>query len=169
MTRETTSRIPHPGRGIFGRRRQRGSALLEAIFVVPVMLFLLLMIVDLGRLVYTKNALQDATQTAVRAASQRGGTVINGTKVAQIAFEQALAATPGVNAANAKLTSLQPNGVCTNTSAGRTIRIRSQYTFRFNTPGLNAMLGFMAPAGQTAGSATTTITAGSALRCEIIW
>jgi Flp pilus assembly protein TadG len=69
---------------------QRGSAAVEAVFLVPLVVVVLLAIVAGGRLVEAKADVHAATREAARAASLRG-TPVGATAVAEQAVEDALA------------------------------------------------------------------------------
>ena len=51
------------------RRRQRGQSLVEFALVFPIFAILLFGIIDLGRYVYTANALSNGAREGARAAS----------------------------------------------------------------------------------------------------
>lgn len=143
--------------------KRRGTAMLEFLFVAPIMLILIAFVVDLGMAIYTKNALANATQASVRVASQRGGALLDGRQVAADQFYTAIDGTPGVSSDAVTTYAVGPN-LCRNGAA--TIVARSEYRYSFITPGLNAILAMISSDGVGDG---LTLRAASSLRCEIIW
>ncbi len=137
--------------------------MIEMIFVIPIMIILIAFVVDLGLAIYTKNALADATQASVRVASQRGGAVMNGRRVAQEQFYTSINGAPGMESSSVTRYTIGPN-LCTNASS--TIEARSTYQYSFITPGLNAIFAMIGSDGVGGGM---QINAASALRCEIVW
>lgn len=137
--------------------------MLEFIFVAPILLILIAFVVDLGMALYTKNALANATQASVRAASQRGGTVIDGRQVARDHFYAVVDDTPGLNRDQVVSYQAGPN-LCTNASS--TVTARSTYQYRFITPGLNTIFGMI---GASPVGSGLILEGASALRCEIAW
>ncbi len=49
-----------------GRRRERGQGMVEFALVIPIFLFLLFALIDLGRLVYINNALSEGAREGAR-------------------------------------------------------------------------------------------------------
>lgn len=144
-------------------RRTRGTAMIEFLFVAPIMLILIAFVVDLGMAVYTKNALANATQASVRVASQRGGVLLDGRTVAADQFFSGVAGTPGMDPSRVTSYVAGPN-LCRNGAS--TIEARAEYQYSFITPGLNAILDMISADGVGEG---LTLRAASSLRCEIIW
>lgn len=144
--------------------RRRGTAMLEFVFVAPILMILIAFVVDLGMAIYTKNAVSDALQASVRVASQRGGAVLNGVPVARDRFYEAVDAAPGLDRSNIIGTPQFGPATCTNTNS--TITASAQYRYTFITPGLNSLFAFINSPGVGSG---LVLRGSSALRCEIAW
>lgn len=128
-----------------GVQMRRGAQMLEFAMLLPIFMFLIVFTFDMGRLVFTSVALQDAVQTAARAGAQVGGADIAGLQSSQRAFRDTINVAPGLSPNQVMSTSL-PNGArCTITGSSRFVAFRTEYRFSFLTPGFNQMLNLAVP------------------------
>lgn len=105
-------------------RCRRGNAAVEAAFVLPLLLLMLLGFIELGRLAWTKSALDFAVQEAARcAAIARTPTDRCGDAAKTQQFAAVKVAPVGVPAAAFTVTLGQPCGV----------RVSASYLYRFLT------------------------------------
>lgn len=102
-----------------------GAAAVEAAFILPLLLMLILAIFDFGRMAWTKSALDFAVQEAARCAVVRPGGQCATTAQVQ-AFAAAKAGAAGVPASAFTVQEDQPCGV----------RVRASHAYRFMTGGL---------------------------------
>lgn len=59
-------------RGLFGRRRSMGQALVEFALAIPIFLILVFGLIDVGRLVYVNNAISQGAREGARYGSVQG-------------------------------------------------------------------------------------------------
>ena len=60
-----------------GRRRERGQGLVEFALVIPIFIFVVLGMIDVGKAVWANNAVANAAREAARYATVHGGTKSN--------------------------------------------------------------------------------------------
>jgi hypothetical protein len=78
------------------RNRERGQALVETAFALPIFLMLLLGIFDLGRGVYTWNGLSQAAREISRATSVHPGITLGASSETQTVVNTQRALVPGL-------------------------------------------------------------------------
>lgn len=148
------TRRPHPRSG------ERGAAAVEFAIVLPLLVFLVLAVIDFGRLLFTEISIGSASREAARAASL-------GLSVTQ-AQAAALAAAPGA-AGLAAMGSGSPLSVnlatpaCSSATSGDTATATVQATFRWITP-IGLVRVFDADADR---GSTQTLTSKAVMRCEL--
>jgi Flp pilus assembly protein TadG len=59
-------------RGLFGRRRSTGQALVEFALAIPIFILLVFGLIDIGRLVYVNNAVSQGAREGARYGSVQG-------------------------------------------------------------------------------------------------
>lgn len=164
-------------------RRSRGATMIEFAFILPIFMFMLLFIIDMGTMILMQGAMQDATYSAARTGAQYGGAAVgttcqNGasdcqTGYTRIALNDAAGQIPGYPrlghivsmgiTSGAKCTSGTANG--TNNVNGF-VSIKVTYTTRMVTPGLAGMLRML---GSNSGTGNEwTSTAVGVARCQIV-
>ena len=113
-----------------GRNRSRGQALVEFSLVFPLMLLLLFGLIDLGRLVYTNNALSEAAREGARYGSvqARSATDIAGIEaytVGQVA---------GIGGVTSAATCIRPGTVVMACAPNDTLEVEARVTVEMITP-----------------------------------
>jgi Flp pilus assembly protein TadG len=142
-------------------RWRRGAQMLEFAMLLPIFVLLIVFTFDMGRLVLTTVALQDAVQTAARAGAQVGGADIGGLRSSERAFQETVAAAPALDPAKVLSTST-PNGArCTIAGSSRFVAYSAEYDFSFLTPGLYQLVSAAMPGD-------FSIAATGVSRCEVV-
>lgn len=145
--------------------RTRGAVLLEFLFVAPLILVITFFTVDMGRAIYLKTNVADATQSAARIAAQRGGANVGGRPVAQQAFNAYVDTNPALKPSEVASFTAWP-ARCTNTNPN--ITARSLYTITFLTPGIDPLMRYITGGGLGMGRGIT-VESRAVERCEITW
>jgi hypothetical protein len=127
---------PTPDRPFAGRpsgARRRGQALVELALILPVMLFLIVGALDLGRVFYSKIAVTDAAKEGALVASQ-GGT---GSEITTAVLTEAKGGLVEIQAANvsAGTCPVNPNG------ATPPVAVTVETPFHAVTPIVSSILG----------------------------
>ena len=128
------------------RERTGGQSLVEFVLVVPILLFLLFGIIDVGRYVYTTTAYGQAAREGARWGSvEQWAFACPGSVVTPSRKACTEAMTRSMVPAGAPAPAAQPNGVlytCPNPClAGEMMSVRVQGTFNFFTPIISGILG----------------------------
>ncbi len=118
---------PAPGRKIARLRSDAGVALIEAAFILPLLLLLAMGMLDFGRAFHAKHVLDEAAREGCRVAVVTSpDTDIVDAKVNLV-----------LNAAGLTATSVDVTGP----DAARMVTVTVHTTFTFVTPGIFAMFG----------------------------
>jgi Flp pilus assembly protein TadG len=147
-----------------GNLRRRGAAMLEFAIVLPVMLFLLLFTLDVGRTLLVQSVVQDSAFAAARAAAQIGET-----SGAESVFSSSLALMPAaIDTEVLRISSGTGRAGASAQSAGQTecsierpyVYVYAQVRVPLFTPGLGALIGAARQEGWT-------LSASAVARCEV--
>jgi Flp pilus assembly protein TadG len=136
------------GSGAGGRkRRQRGVAIVEQAFILPVMLALMFGVIDMSRALYTYHYVSYIARDATRWASVRSNTSINGSSVGQVqnyvsnvngmGLDSSQVTSTTSYVAPSNLTPLCPAGATSsnvNNKPGCIVRVTVDYNFKFIVP-----------------------------------
>lgn len=160
-------------------RTRRAVELLEFTFVFPLILFMAMFIIDMGRLGLTYGALNDAAYTGARAGAAIGLTGGNRThtcagptasSVVAEAFCESITAIPGVgDPATVSITGIpQPRtGNCTRDGDNSYVVVSTAADVDLFTPGLEQALVFTG--GTDSGIEDTfRLTTTATVRCEVV-
>lgn len=156
------------------REGRRGMAMLEFLFILPALMFFLLLTFDIGRVSLMSGALHDAANQAARAGAQAGGGCINlatgsapsscsessSGAVSVRSFTEAFAARPGVDASRATLR-VESGGVCLTAASSNHVIVSANYDAPLVTPGLTTLLGITS-------EGPWQLSARAVARCEIV-
>lgn len=148
-------RTRRPLRRNRGTRLRRGAQLLEFLLVLPLMLFVMLFTVDMGRLALAHSAVTEAAFSAARQGGQAGRT---SDSTAAATAHEVLIHAPVVDADQATTTVLPGRRVCSSSNVYVQVRVSTEVGML--TPGLGRLVG-MVVADDWAVAATGTA------RCEI--
>ncbi|WP_237181638.1 TadE family protein [Paraburkholderia tropica] len=155
-----------------GRRRQRGSAIVEFALVLPLLLTLLFGIVELGFVLYDKTVITSASRAAVRQGVAFGETstgtpyYMSATSVGQIAtggLSTMLINFSSTNQPSVTLTSCTASNSCTTgagCSAGNSLTVTVSYTFQ------GLLLGAALSPFPAAFNNILTLTSSTMMSCE---
>lgn len=155
-------------------RQRGGMAMLEFMFILPALMFFLLLIFDIGRVSLMSGVLHDAANQAARAGAQAGGGCINlatggatGTcteaaagAVSVRSYVQSLEGKPAVYADRARI-EVVSGGVCLSSPTSNHVVVNAFYEAPMITPGLNSLIGLAA-------GEPWRLTANAVSRCEIV-
>jgi Flp pilus assembly protein TadG len=139
-------------------RSRKGVELIEFAIVMPLLIFIILFSIDMGRNIFVAGTLQDAVYISARTGAQVGGANIGGTPHA--AFNSAFANIPGAASGSVTWT-VTSGGTCTLSGANTYVIITATYPEQFVTPGLGAALSVVT-------GAPPHITAVGVARCEVV-
>lgn len=140
------------------RRRRRGQALAEFALVIPIFLLMLFGIIDIGRYVYTANAMGNGAREGARAGSVgvRPSPVCDGLSRQNCVIAVARANSWGVapNTITTTVTCERPIGTASGTAVAscRTndgLRVRNATNFTLVTPLIAQFLGSLQITGET--------------------
>lgn len=106
------------------RSDQRGSALVEFAFVAPVLLFMLLGLIETGRLLWTRHSLDEVAYTTVRCMSVSSDCATEATRKG-LAVDRAAAL--GLNVLGANVTP-QENTTCKGLPSANRVTITMAYS-----------------------------------------
>lgn len=148
-------------------RRRRGAQMLEFAIVLPIVLFMLTFMLDMGRMVLISGVLQDATQVAARSGAQVGGAGSPTTGPAREALDQSLDDYPGVEAETTHSFVIESGERCRTTGTNRHVAIQVNYPVDFITPGLTMFLNMM-DGEDRAPEGAWLLRATAVSRCEIV-
>lgn len=160
---------------------KRAATMIEFAFILPIFMFLLLFTIDMGQVILMSGAMQDATFSAVRAGAQVGGASYDartGVAACQATgpcttgstyrtFKKATSQIPFAATNTVKGMSILSGGKCATTGANAFVSVRTDYSVKLITPGLNAMLG-MIDGATTAGDPAWQLHATAVARCEVV-
>jgi Flp pilus assembly protein TadG len=153
------------------RTRRRGVTLIEFAFVLPILLFLMAFMVDMGRLLMVSHAMQEATYRSARAGAIAGGANISAganQSVSREAFDRALSEIPGADQVSGPPTLLvDSGGLCTKEGQNQFVTVSTTYNVRLLTPGLGTLLTIAGGDGAQV-SASYNLKATSLSRCEVL-
>ena len=141
--------------------RQRGLAIVEMVIVLPVILLLMLMVAEFGRVFYQYGTLNKAVRDGARYAA---GTAVFGStgtvqlNAALVSETQSLVATGSVNGAASLLPGLTAQDVTLATAGPGNIQVTATYTFR---PIFDVLPGLGATANRSLGF---TVTASNVMK-----
>jgi Flp pilus assembly protein TadG len=144
-----------------GTHRQRGLAIIEMVIVLPVVLLLMLMVAEFGRVFYQYGTLNKAVRDGARYAA---GTAVFGStgtvqlNAAIISETQSLVTTGAVNGTSSLLPGLTAADVTLTTAGPGNIQVTATYAFR---PIFDVLPGFGA-AGER--SLAFTLTASNVMK-----
>lgn len=169
------------------RRGRRAVSMLEFVILLPLMVFIMLFLIDMGSVVLANGAMQDVAYSASRTGAQVGGGALisNGTYpcgrtttsfgcgsgASYTAFTDSLKQTPDYVAArttNPQMR-LRSGGKCVAAAVGsRTdnhVSAQVRYQQKLITPGLGALLS---AAGATVKNGNWELTVSASSRCEVV-
>jgi Flp pilus assembly protein TadG len=144
------------------RRLRTAQALLEFVILLPFLIFIMVFTVDLGRLIFTGNALQDAVYASARTGAQAGGACVTAcpNSSAQQTFNHVIAGIPTSSPPAGVTWSVVNGSLCSATGANSNVTVKGTYPINFITPGLGTVLkGFF--------NNVPTISAIGTARCEV--
>lgn len=162
--------------------------MLEFAFVLPILMFVLLFIVDMGHLMLMSGAMQDATFSAARTGAQVGGAAIDANGTGRIvcggdgangnpcragSTYRSLLDTaqqiPGYGSLGSMREMTVVHGaVCRDDGTNDHVELRTTYRTSLVTPGLGAMLNLMSPGANSSADGEWTLSATAVARCEVI-
>jgi Flp pilus assembly protein TadG len=147
--------------------------MLEFAIVLPLMMFLLTLMVDVGRLFMVSYAMQDATYRSARASAVAGGAAARtptGGEVYRDAFYQALDEIPGSDQVEGTPNPVVVTGQFCSTLApnDQFVTVSSTYDVRLITPGLGTLLNLAGGNTSAFLSSTVSLTSASLSRCEVV-
>lgn len=151
--------------------KKRAVSMLEFTLLLPMMLFLVAFVVDIGRLMMVSNAMTDVTYRTARAGAVAGGgdVVVNGQTVTKEAFGTALAEIPGANQAfNIKGPNIETGSFCKSTGDDRYVKVSTDYSVTLLTPGLGGLLSLAGGGDGGVLPGTFNMNATSVSRCEVV-
>jgi Flp pilus assembly protein TadG len=119
-----------------GRERGRGQALVEFSLVFPLMLLLVFGLIDLGRLVYTNNALSEAAREGARYGSvqARSATDIAGIEAYTVSR------VAGIGGVTATATCIRPGTVVLACAPNDTLEVEAQVSVGMITPVIGQLM-----------------------------
>lgn len=132
--------------------------------ILPIFLFMTVLSVDLGRLMFLYGATADATYVTARAAAQAGGGTVGTTQVAVTAWNNTVANIPGVSASQASLIQTQP--LCSSTQG--VIKMEGRITFSSVTPGLDSLFHLVSGGNGNTGLQGYVIKTKAYIMCEVV-
>lgn len=148
--------------------------MLEFIIILPMFLFLIVFMVDMGRVIMVATAVQEATYRSARASAIAGGADLLVTdsqgglgSVSDAAFFQALEETPGGRSAENISLSTVSGGRCEQSEPNNFVTIQATYDVKFLTPGMGGLLR-LAGGGTTELGTSYSLQAVSVSRCEVV-
>jgi Flp pilus assembly protein TadG len=159
--------------GASQRRPRRGVDMLEFIFVLPFLLFIMLFTFDIGRISLMSGMLHDATTQAARVGSQVGGACLPASSsggtcteattnaASPRAFRQAMEGKPLIDPRRARM-QVDSGARCQTTGADLFVTITGTYDAELATPGLPLLLNLTVREGPWLLRATAVA------RCEIV-
>lgn len=148
-------------------RMRRGAQMLEFALMLPIVLFMLTFMLDMGHMILLSGALQDSVGVAARAGAQVGGAGANETGPSRRALDQALNDAPGLDADGLSRYIIDSGSRCATTGDDRYITIDVRYPVAFITPGITSLLGIID--GERRGpEGAWTLGATAVSRCEIV-
>lgn len=127
--------------------------------LLPIFVLMMILTVDLGRMVFTQMALQEATYTAARAGAQVGGTNVGGADTSRKVLIQSLQNSPGISYAAVNQGSIQVSPAQCSVS-NPLVTVSVSYNFTWSVPGMYTLLRVAAP--------NFAVKAVAVSRCEII-
>jgi Flp pilus assembly protein TadG len=145
-------------------RHLRGAqAMLEFVILLPILVFIMVLTIDIGHIIFLANALQDATYASARTGAQVGGACVAScpaSSAAQTTFDQAVLGIPG-HPPLASVTWKPKTGlICKNTVADSEVTIQATYPITFVTPGMFALVHAVI-------GAVPALSATGVARCEV--
>ena len=147
-------------------RRRRAVVLLEFVLTLPMFLFLVLFVIDVGRVMMVSNAMQDSTYRAARAGAVYGAAEAGGFSPSRDAFDQAISELPGASAANIENFRVVRGRTCTVTDPY--VEIDVEYSIEMITPGLGALLQMASSKpSDDPFSGEYEVTSNAIARCEV--
>ena len=184
LTRRSPQAITPVRRAAHGRRRRRGSTMVEFALILPSFVFMMLFTIDMGSLVLMKGAMSDATFTSARAGAQLGGANVGvgagRAGISERTFYSAVEQIPmSANLRDVNAFTVLEGGTCVAAAAGglgstgdagaphnSMVRVQATYTMRMITPGLSAMLNMIGGNGNAEANGYQVTSTGVA-RCEV--
>lgn len=157
--------------------------MIEFAFVLPIFMFLLMFVVDMGNLVLQSGAMQDATFSAARTGAQVGGGGISTAGSGSVVCGDGGDCSNGAARANLNATAAQipGNGKLGQIVSMEVVRgnkctidqpnvtLRTTYSTQLVTPGLAGMLRLATgTSGTSAADGNWTLRATATARCEVI-
>jgi len=139
---------------------------LEFGILLPLVLFITVFAIDLGRLIWLGAAVQDAAYQSAQTGAQVGGACLptgncDQSSLARQSYNQAISAIPG--AASPSTISWHPTTgqVCTSTGSNSNVTIVAGYPMTFLTPGLDTIMKVIV-------GPNPQIVAMGVARCEVV-
>lgn len=167
-----------------GRRWRRAATMMEFVLILPVLLFVTLFTVDMGNVILTNGAMQDAAYSAARSGAQVGGgglvpstgrypcalNVSCTQGVAYDSFKESVQNVPGFSKKvfdGAKM-QLQSGSRCT--AAGGSVpnnhvTVKVTYTQNMVTPGLTWLMSWT---GSNVADGKWNMSVTAVSRCEVV-
>lgn len=157
---------------------RRGVTMLEFVLTLPILMYIIMLILDMGMVIVANGTMQDAAYAAARAGAQVGGASYSqatnsfpcGAKSAECrtgasynALTATLAQSPSGRASNPRM-AITSGGICT-TSSDTYVTTKVTYDHKLMTPGLAKLIGWSG--GVADGSAWKMTTTGTS-RCEVV-
>lgn len=166
-------------------RRPRGATMIEFVLILPVLLFVTLFTIDMGNVILTNGAMQDAAYSAARSGAQVGGGALvpsTGTfqctlktscrtGVSYDSFRESVAGVPGYSSkvfTDAKM-QLLSGARCTSRAGASVpnnhVTVKVTYTQRMLTPGLTWLMQWT---GSDIDDGKWQMSVTAVSRCEVV-
>ena len=138
-------------------KKNKGVQFIEFSLILPVMLYLMLLSIDMGRMVFLSGIVHDAAFYSAREGAIQGGA---GGQVSERAFREAVSRFPG--SPEVKSFSIQSGGTCTRFE--NIVRVTGEVEASLITPGLRSLLN---ASSSVSGDGPWTLKATGVGYCEI--
>jgi Flp pilus assembly protein TadG len=164
-------------------RKRLGTAMLEFALILPIFMFMMVFVLDMGHLVLMSGAIQDATFSAARTGAQLGGGGVDGSSGGAIVCTNGAACQSGSTWQTLNQTAQQIPGYgslgelkrmtvvkgarCAATGSDTHVVVRSEYSTELLTPGLGGLLSLFSGKSNNL-DGDWTLTATAVARCEIV-